>query len=434
MLISFEIFFLPLPAEPLHRRLQQIFLTLTALFFSSGLLLPAGAQEKDETKGTLAEPVDAADVRSQIAVAEKLGGVVPDRGAILYFLSIAKQHLGQTREALSLLKECVALREGFDPAGEPAFKGLKESKEFIDLVEEVHREFPVVSQARIAFVTEEKDLVPEGLAYDARQSVFYLGSLNRRKIVKINTEGRVSDFGPATQEAFLPILGIRLHPSDGTIWANSFSEDVGKTELLHFDASGKLLGRYAPKDNARHGFNDLVVLKNGEIILSDSLANMVWRFDPRQETFSPLSIYRPLLYPNGVAETEDNRQVFVADNVGVVRIDLGSGTSADVNPGPRSTLASADGLYWHTGNLIAIQNGIGSPRVATFRLSKDGSRVLQTTVLENRSPFTVLPTTGAIKGNDFYFIANSQIDNLNGDRVLDTTRLERVRIAVVHLQ
>src|SRR5258705_10993733 len=72
--------------------------------------------EKEQLKGVLAEPADAAEVREQIAVAEKLKAVVPDRGAVLFFLSIAKQHLGETREALALLKECMALREGFDPS------------------------------------------------------------------------------------------------------------------------------------------------------------------------------------------------------------------------------------------------------------------------------------------------------------------------------
>ena len=82
---------------------------------------------------------------------------------------------------------------------------------------------------------------------------------------------------------------------------------------------------------------------------------------------------------------------------------------------------------------MAVQNSIGAPRIVAFRLSPDGLRVTQTTVLENRSPLTITPTTGAIKGNDFYFIVNSQADNMNDDKVLDTTKLERVRIGVVHL-
>jgi hypothetical protein len=78
-------------------------------------------------------------------------------------------------------------------------------------------------------------------------------------------------------------------------------------------------------------------------------------------------------------------------------------------------------------------NGIGSPRIAAFQISSDGLHVSKATVLEYRSMFTTLPTTGAIRGDTFYFIVNSQIDNLNGDRILDTTTLAPVRIGVLTL-
>jgi hypothetical protein len=167
--------------------------------------------------------------------------------------------------------------------------------------------------------------------------------------------------------------------------------------------------------------------------LTDSVSNQVFRFDFSANTFAPLPVHRPLSGPNGIALAEDDRQLFIADDFGVVHVDLESGASSDVNPGPRSTLAGIDGLYWHKGSLIAVQNGIGSPRIAAFKLSKDGTRVTQTTVLENRSAFTSLPTTGAIRGNDFYFIANSQVDNMNAGKVMDVTKLAAIRIAVVRL-
>ena len=123
----------------------------------------------------------------------------------------------------------------------------------------------------------------------------------------------------------------------------------------------------------------------------------------------------------------------MADQFGVLRLDLKTGNSAEVDPGAHSTLAGVDGLYWHKGSLLAVQNGIGSPRIALFQLTKDGRRISKTTVLEYRSNFTVLPTTGAISGDDFYFIANSQLDNLNGEHILDPTKLEPVRIGVLRL-
>jgi len=390
-------------------------------------------KEKEQVKGVLAEPTDAAETREQIAQLEELQSVVPSRAAVPFLLSVAKLHLGETREAIELLKKSMAMKEGFDPSGDPAFLGLKGMKEFDDLVEKVHRDFPVVAQARLAFVTEEKDLIPEGLAYDSMQNLFYLSSLNRKKIVKIDSEGRVTDFVPGDRYGLLPVLGIRLDPTDGTVWADTF-EDAGRTELVHFDSSGTLLGRFSPNDSGKHGFNDLVVRKNGEVITTDSLSNQVYRFDPKTKSFSPLKAYRPLFYPNGIALADDDHTIYVADGVGIVRVDLNSGTASEVDTGPCcNTLAGADGLYWHKGSLIAVQNGIGSPRIAAFKLSKDGMSVTRTTVLENRSQFTVLPTTGAIRGNDFYFIANSQIDNLNGDKVMDVTKLAAVRIAVLRL-
>jgi hypothetical protein len=406
-----------------------------AIFLALSISIAISAQQpqpQDDLRGAPAEPTDAAEVRAQIAIVEKLLPTYPDRGAALYLLAAFKQHLGENFEALKLLKECLALREGFDPSGGPEYAGLQSSKEFKDLVEKVHQDFPVVSQARLSLVTEEKNLIPEGLAWDPNRKVFYLSSLARKKIVQITPDSHVTDFVPADRDQLLPVLGIRLDPRDSTIWANT-EDDLRKAELVHFDTSGHLLGRFSLNDNAKHGFNDLVILKSGEIFLTDSLDNKVLRFNPADNSFSALKFHRELLYPNGIALSPDDKSLFAADALGVIRIDLSSLATADVNPGPRSTLAGVDGLYWYNGYLIAIQNGIGSPRIAAFKLSEDGLRVTKTTVLENRSSFTSLPTTGAIRGSDFYFISNSHIDNLNAGKILDPTQLEPVRIAVVHL-
>ncbi|MGA2421610.1 MAG: hypothetical protein ABSG69_16150 [Candidatus Acidiferrum sp.] len=398
-----------------------------------GIFVPAVRAQLEEPATTRGAPADADGVQAKIADVEKRLPQIPDRGAALYFLAAAKQHLGETLEALKLLKECLALHEGFDPAGSAGLKILKGDKEFDDLVAGVHRDFPVEAHARGAFVSEEKDLIPEGLAYDAQRNVFYLSSLLRRKIVKISAEGRFSEFVPAGRERLLPILGIRVDPNDGTIWADSWDDAVDRSELLHFDGSGYLLGRFAPRDTAKHGFNDLVVMKNGMVFLTDSVSNQVLRFDPKAHAFNTLAVYRELSGPNGIAVSDDEQQMFVADDFGVVKVELRDGQSAEVDAGGHNTLAGIDGLYWYKGSLIGVQNGIGSPRIAAFRLSADRSRVTKATALENRSAYMDQPTTGAIRGDSFYFIVNSQGGNLNGDHVLDVTTLARVRIAVLRL-
>lgn len=413
--------------------LAAFILAFILMGWCGAILAPGASAQFEEPATTRGAAADADEVQAKIADVEKRLPQIPDRGAALYFLAAAKQHLGETLEALKLLKECLALHQGFDPAGSPSLKVLKGDKEFDDLVAGVHRDFPVVTHATRAFGTEEKDLIPEGLAYDPRQDVFYLSSLLRRKIVKIAADGKVSDFVPAGRDHLLPVLGIRVDPNDGTVWANSWDENGDRSELLHFDASGYLLGRYRPSDGAKHGFNDLVVMKSGTIYLTDSVSDQVLRFDARARAFSVIPVYRELSAPNGIATNDDEQQLFVADDFGVVRMEVIRGSSGEVSPGPRNTLAGTDGLYWYKGSLIAVQNGIGSPRIAAFRLSPDGTHVIRTTVLENRSAFMDQPTTGAIRGDTFYFIVNSQGGNLNGDHVLDVTTLAPVRVAGLRL-
>lgn len=410
----------------------------------AGILLPLAAAWG--TAVLAQEPANEEEIRREMAAAERLLGKTPDRASGLYLLAALHAQLGEIQPAMSNLKECVSLKEGFDPSGGPEFAALKGAREYDQLVEQARKDFPAVSQARLAYVTTEKDLVPEGLAYDSARNVFYLSSLNLRKIEKIPgnsvikapAKGTIpeksSDFVPGDRYKLLPILGIRMDPSDGSVWSNSCL-DEGKSELLHFDPDGTLLGRYdRTQEPAKHCFNDLVVLPSGDVFLTDTLANKVLQFQPKTQAFSEVKVSRELLEPNGITLSGDNQLLYVADQLGVLRVDLKTGESVEVDAGPHSTLAGIDGLYWHKGSLIAIQNGIGRPRVAAFQLAKDGAHVSKTTILEYRSNLCVLPTTGALREDDFFYIVNSGSNNLNtDDRVMDVTKLEPVRIAVIHL-
>src|SRR5271155_2494695 len=167
-------------------KLRRLLSAFVLVLWGGGLLatvfVSEAAAQLLEPETARGAPADADEVREKIAEVEKRLPQIPDRAAALYFLAASKQHLGETLEALKLLKECLALHEGFDPAGSPSLRVLKGDKEFDDLVAGVHREFPAAAQARPAFISDEKDLIPEGLAYDSRQNVFYLSSLLRRKI------------------------------------------------------------------------------------------------------------------------------------------------------------------------------------------------------------------------------------------------------------
>jgi hypothetical protein len=80
-----------------------------------------------------------------------------------------------------------------------------------------------------------------------------------------------------------------------------------------------------------------------------------------------------------------------------------------------------------------VQYGSGPYRVARWRLSPDGLKVVSTDVFEYRTPLISFPTTGAIMAGNFYFIANTGIANYKDGKVVDPAKLEPIHIAVVPL-
>jgi DNA-binding beta-propeller fold protein YncE len=381
-------------------------------------------------------PADAAAVRAEIQRVESARAEIPDRGAVLFLLAKRYTHLGEPQKAISLLKECVALDEGFDPDNYPPLESLRALPEFRALVAQVHLLHPPVHRSRVAFDVPEADLIPEGLAYDPAARVFYLGSMHRRKIVRITEAGEVSDFVKPELYGLMPVGGVHVDPADRSVWAASDPGEARRSELLHFDSQGKLLERYPAPGPGPHDLNDLVLRGATEIFVTDTDGHKVYRFDRKSHAFTALAFPRPLFYPNGITVSAEESLLYVADLMGVLQVDLPNNQVREVHPGKGNTLAGIDGLYWYKNSLLAAQYGTGAFRIARFQLSPDGTRVTRSEVLEYRTPVLSFPTTGAIAGNQFYFIANTGIDNWDGekDQILDPAKLEPVHIAVVPLE
>jgi|SRR5215469_248044 len=373
---------------------------------------------------------NAAELRGEI---QRVEGALPkiiDRGAALFLEAKLYAQIGELPKALDLVKECVNRHQGFDPAGSPALRRLETFPEFRELVAQVRRRYPPVHKARVAYTVQEKDLFPEGLAYDPGRKVFYMGSMHHRKIVMIKQSGDVSDFVKPDLYNLLEVGGVRVDLSDHSVWIASDHE--GASEIVHFDPRGKLLERFPATDPGHHVFNDLVVEDN-EVFVTDTLAHHVYRFDRKLHTFSPMSFHRPLFYPNGITFSGDGNLLYVADDMGVIRVDLRTNATQDVDPGTGNTLAGNDGLYWYKNSLVGVQYGAGEFRVMRWQLSADGTGVTSSETLEQRTPLTRFPTTGAIAEGKFYYIANTGIGNLDHDKIIDPAKLESVHIAVVPL-
>ncbi|HET9390952.1 MAG TPA: hypothetical protein VFO44_14985 [Steroidobacteraceae bacterium] len=399
--------------------------------------LSFAAQPAPPAKGSQAAVTPAPDIeqtRTEIAAIEALLPRIADRGAGLFLLAREYAHAGEAAQALRVLRECMALEAGFDPSDSPALRPLRGEPGFGELSRRAQAQYPPVHRARLVFDVPTADLFPEGLAVDTGNGTFYMGSMHHKKIVSFRLGGLVREFVREGVYDLMPVGGVHVEPTDHSVWASTDAGKKYRPELLHFDSAGRLLERYASPGRMPYDLNDLVLHGDSEIFATDTEGNHVYRFSRRARTFSELQLFRPVLDPNGITISADGRLLFVADILGVIRVDLQKNESEDVAPDAHDSLSGIDGLYWYKGDLVGVQYGTGKFRVARWHLSPDGRRVLGHELLEYRTALVDDPTTGAIYRDSFYFMANTGIVNLDNDEIVDHTKLAPVHIATVSLR
>jgi sugar lactone lactonase YvrE len=116
-------------------------------------------------------------------------------------------------------------------------------------------------------------------------------------------------------------------------------------------------------------------------------------------------------FANGIALSPDGGVLYVSTFLdGITVLNLKNGVATPIGRPANLCLATIDGLYFHRGALIAIQNGFMSPRVVRFDLTNDLRAIKRFEVLERRNPLFEGVTTGVVVGSDFFYMANIQDD------------------------
>lgn len=361
-----------------------------------------------------------------------------DSGAVMFQRAGRLLRAGQKDNALDWLRRVVALHQGYDPSGDADWAPLFDDTRFQQLVTEIHAAIPVVHRSAPAFTIVESDLIPDGLGYDSIDDVFYLGSMAKRKIVKIRRDGSVSDFiGPRQGGIFRVGSGLRVDPRTRTLWATADEPD--STGVFHYDLrTGTLIQKYVVSARGQsHLFNDLIVNRRGDVFVTDTWENRLYRIAHDTNRLEPLAADVALPFANGIALSPDETALYVTRFDGVAVIDLATGHGRVLSHPRDVTLAGIDGLYCVGSSLIAVQQGIGWPRVVRFQLNAaGGAQVVDMEVLESRNPlfFGWGATTGAIVGDTLYYVANTQIWRFVNDRIDAPEKLTPIQILKVRFR
>lgn len=285
-----------------------------------------------------------------------------------------------------------------------------------------------INRSFIAFTIPEKDLLPESVAYDPVEQAFYVGSTRKGKIVKVDKQGKITDFIAPRQDGLWMVIGIKIDAARRVLWINSSygdnlvgyqKRDGSPAGVFKFDLrSGKLIKKYLlDKSGETHFCNDLAINDKGDVFISHMFSeSAIYRITTERDELELFAKPENFTEPNGLALSADGRTLFVATDEGVSAIDVTSKARHQLTAPADVSLKGIDGLYVYRGSLIAVHPG--RRMVRRYFLDDALKSVTRAETLEANHPMMNVPTTGVIVGDQFYYVANAQFGSFEKDGAL----------------
>lgn len=405
-----------------------------ALALVAGAARSSGAQQATAPchlfclSGRAAEALNAKRHDDYLRLAREVARLARDHPGGIYAVAQGFALTSQPDSAIAWLARLADIGATHDLTTDSSFAALASDPAFGRVAARLRENASPVTRGRPAFAVPDPDLLPEALAWDATRKRWLVGSQTHHSILARSDDSTWTTF--VADPRMLRVLGLHVDSARSELWfatwlpahPQSAAGDARRRasgRLFRADlATGAIRRTYEPADTTRHHLlNDLAIAADGTVYVTDNRAGIIYRvpaIDDSLERFVEPDPAR-MNGPNGITASADGRALYVAFVEGIARLDLASRTLAFL-PSPRDvSTAGVDGLYAYRGDLIAVQNPGRLERVVRFRLDSSGTAVVAADVLERGREVMEIPTTGAIVGNRFYYIANSQIRRLGDD-------------------
>lgn len=391
--------------------------------------------------------------------------LAPDNPNFIFGLARAYALNGNKEAAVKLLERAVNVGWDIDLEETNDFDSLKHLEKFKDILRKKEKISIVVNNSKIAFKIPEKDLMPEGIAYDPVEKKFYIGSTYKCKIISIDKKNTIKDFTKEKQDGLLSVVGMKVDAKRRILWANSVAsskikghqdKSYGYTCIFKYNlTNGKLIKKYVLDERPiLHAFNDLTINSQGDVFITDSPRGALYAISHKKDRLELFIEPRRLTYPNGIDISKSEKYLFVSHAGGIAEINVNTRSIHNLPHPENVVLTPIDGLYFYQNSLIAIQRNNKRDYVVQYFLdnrtkksahlkllssindyffpeSKELSFVEKYKIIESGNPLFVLPTTGVIVGDMFYYIANSQITSDN--TIYPEDKLQEIVILKVKL-
>jgi sugar lactone lactonase YvrE len=399
--------------------------SLTSTLLASVLLLasPVLADDYRAARAELVAAYQQADYPAMVIAAKKALVARPAYPGAMFNLALAQTLNGDHAASLHTLENLLAL--GVDPGAADldefaAVRKLGGWTNYQSGIEALHQP---VGQAELAQSYPEANFIPEGIAIDA-DGRFLLGSIRTAKLVRLGDTPQVL----SERESHWSVFGMRFH-ADGSLWfasaavpqLASVGDDAGQTGLFRIDVATGVITKAAilPPHEAEQVLGDLIIVDNNTIYTTDSLTGAIYRYYIDSNEFEVLVKRGALGSPQGLVLDASGDYLYVADYIGgLYRVSVQDGSRVRLETAAGITDYGIDGLYRYGDELIVIQNGVRPHRVAALRLSDNGLAITASRILAANLEQFDEPTLGVVRGDDFYFVANSHWNRFDGENNL----------------
>jgi len=404
---------------------------LAAVWIGAGLIAVTVIQAQDD-------PTAAAHARLQRI--QSLRKERPRDGVLIYSEAITRIGMNQRDAAFALLRTLKGRKLGLIPVRDVGFETVWDDSEFQKIRKELNEEESRTPDAPVAFRLTDPKLIPEGIAYDQKRHRFFVGSVAEKKIIVTDRNNRAHDFSKPDDKLDC-VLGLFVDPVQEQLCAvstNGFLDEARiqrRNTVVCYDLQTDRLAKQFDAPEAMQ-LNDLMITRDGTIYVTDSASGTLFRKKPNEQTIAQFGTRGSLPGANGIALAADGN-LYVAISTGIARINTSTGAPPMRLSQPDTVVTGGcDGLYWHEGYLIGIQNVTNPGRVVSLELADNGKRIAGLKVLQSHHhPDFVEPTTGAIADGALQVIANSYVGHFQPDGTIkEPNELKATVIVAVPLK
>lgn len=370
----------------------------------------------------------------------------PNHPRLLYNLAAAYALNNNKKEAISDLRKLVNMKLYYSVEKDSDFIAVWNDADFNNVIDGFNKNLKPDGHSKTAFTYPQKDLITESVAYDSLKKIFYLSSVYRRKIVWVDVSGKTGNFKNEGEDGLWSVFGIKADSKRRILWVctsaieqtrNYIKKDLGKAAVFKYNIdSGELIKKYE-LDNIEsvNVLGDLTLSSTGDVYISDSRFNAVYKIPAKSDSLEMYLKPGRFVSLQGLDLSDDEKYLFLADYaLGLFKINLDNKRIEQIKSPSDFTALGVDGLYFYKNSLIATQNGINPQRVVRIYLNDVLNTIESYTVLEANNPSFDEITLGVIKGNSFYYIANSQWGSFDKNGIIfPDEKLQKPRVLKVKI-